>query len=112
MPKEEWGVKRECPTTGKRFYDLNKDPVISPYTGKVVELETFKKPNKDNNNPKTQDEVTTNPTSDEAVLSDENIILDDEDTDIELDDDILVTEDDNSVSLEDIADVPSENEED
>ncbi|MDA9944884.1 FYDLN acid domain-containing protein, partial [Paracoccaceae bacterium] len=24
MPKEEWGVKRVCPTTGKRFYDLNK----------------------------------------------------------------------------------------
>ncbi|NVK14211.1 MAG: FYDLN acid domain-containing protein, partial [Rhodobacteraceae bacterium] len=21
MPKEEWGVKRVCPTTGKRFYD-------------------------------------------------------------------------------------------
>ncbi|MEM9438587.1 MAG: FYDLN acid domain-containing protein, partial [Pseudomonadota bacterium] len=20
MPKEEWGVKRLCPTTGKRFY--------------------------------------------------------------------------------------------
>ena len=38
MPKEEWGVKRICPTTGKRFYDLNKDPIVSPYTGEVVEL--------------------------------------------------------------------------
>ena len=35
MPKEEWGVKRVCPTTGKRFYDLNNDPIISPYTGEV-----------------------------------------------------------------------------
>ena len=35
MPKEEWGVKRVCPTTGKRFYDLNKDPIVSPYTGDV-----------------------------------------------------------------------------
>ena len=42
MPKEEWGVKRLCPTTGKRFYDLNKDPIVSPYTGEVVELETGK----------------------------------------------------------------------
>ena len=42
MPKEEWGVKRVCPTTGKRFYDLNKDPIISPYTGDVVELDTSK----------------------------------------------------------------------
>ena len=42
MPKEEWGVKRVCPTTGKRFYDLNKDPIVSPYTGEIVELETGK----------------------------------------------------------------------
>ena len=33
MPKEEWGVKRVCPSTGKRFYDLNRKPIISPYTG-------------------------------------------------------------------------------
>ena len=42
MPKEEWGVKRVCPTTGKRFYDLNKTPIVSPYTGEVVELDTGK----------------------------------------------------------------------
>ena len=30
MPKEEWGVKRVCPTTGKRFYDLNKRPDRQP----------------------------------------------------------------------------------
>ena len=42
MPKEEWGVKRVCPTTGKRFYDLNRNPIVSPYTGEVVELDTGK----------------------------------------------------------------------
>jgi uncharacterized protein (TIGR02300 family) len=42
MPKEEWGVKRVCPTTGKRFYDLGRDPIVSPYTGEVVELDTGK----------------------------------------------------------------------
>ena len=42
MPKEEWGTKRVCPTTGKRFYDLNRDPVVSPYTGEVVTLDTGK----------------------------------------------------------------------
>ena len=42
MPKEEWGVKRLCPTTGKRFYDLNKNPIINPYTGEVFELDTGK----------------------------------------------------------------------
>ena len=39
MPKEEWGKKRICPTTGKRFYDLNRSPVVSPYTGQVVSLD-------------------------------------------------------------------------
>ena len=40
MAKTELGTKRVCPETGRKFYDLNKDPVISPYTGKVVPVET------------------------------------------------------------------------
>ena len=36
MAKPELGTKRICPMTGRKFYDLNKDPVISPYTGEVV----------------------------------------------------------------------------
>ena len=36
MAKSEFGTKRICPITGKKFYDLNKNPVISPYTGEVV----------------------------------------------------------------------------
>ena len=36
MAKSELGTKRVCPVTGRKFYDLNKDPVISPYTGEVV----------------------------------------------------------------------------
>ena len=39
MPKEEWGTKRLCPTTGKRFYDMNRTPIVSPYTGQVVSIE-------------------------------------------------------------------------
>ena len=39
MAKEEWGTKRICPETGKRFYDLNNSPVISPYTGKELILD-------------------------------------------------------------------------
>ena len=33
MAKPELGTKRVCPTTGRKFYDLNRDPVISPYSG-------------------------------------------------------------------------------
>ena len=34
LAKDERGTKREDPDTGKKFYDLNKDPIVSPYTGK------------------------------------------------------------------------------
>ncbi|MDO9060225.1 MAG: TIGR02300 family protein [Bradyrhizobium sp.] len=38
MAKADLGTKRICPTTGKKFYDLNKSPVISPYTGEIVPI--------------------------------------------------------------------------
>lgn len=33
MAKPELGTKRIDPETGKKFYDLNRDPIVSPYTG-------------------------------------------------------------------------------
>jgi uncharacterized protein (TIGR02300 family) len=36
VAKSELGTKRICPETGRKFYDLGKSPVISPYTGHVV----------------------------------------------------------------------------
>ena len=42
VAKAELGTKRVCPVTGRKFYDLNKDPVISPYTGEIVPIcQTF-----------------------------------------------------------------------
>ena len=38
MAKSELGTKRICPDTGRKFYDLNKSPVVSPYTGKIVPI--------------------------------------------------------------------------
>ena len=38
MAKTDLGTKRICPETGRKFYDLGKAPVISPYTGKVVPI--------------------------------------------------------------------------
>ena len=38
VAKPELGTKRVCPQTGRKFYDLNKTPVISPYTGEVVPI--------------------------------------------------------------------------
>jgi uncharacterized protein (TIGR02300 family) len=33
VARPELGAKRVCPTTGRKFYDLNKDPIVSPYSG-------------------------------------------------------------------------------
>jgi uncharacterized protein (TIGR02300 family) len=38
VAKSELGTKRVCPDTGRKFYDLNKTPVVSPYTGKIVPI--------------------------------------------------------------------------
>jgi uncharacterized protein (TIGR02300 family) len=41
VAKPELGTKRTCPETGRKFYDLNKDPIVSPYTGKSYPLSFF-----------------------------------------------------------------------
>ena len=41
MAKPELGTKRVCPETGRKFYDLNRDPIVSPYTGKSYPLSFF-----------------------------------------------------------------------
>ena len=41
VPKSDLGVKRTCPETGKKFYDLNKDPIVSPYSGLSYPLSFF-----------------------------------------------------------------------
>ena len=30
MAQPEWGIKRTCQVCGKKFYDLNKSPIICP----------------------------------------------------------------------------------
>lgn len=103
MPKEEWGVKRVCPTTGKRFYDLNRDPIVSPYTGEIV---TFDVNNK--SRVAITEKEQAKPAND---LDDEDDLLVDDDADIDLDDDLLDDdEDDDNVSLDEIADVAADDE--
>ncbi|MDB9924171.1 TIGR02300 family protein [Planktomarina sp.] len=102
MPEAEWGTKRICPTTGKRFYDLNKDPIISPYTGEVVSV--------DSNKGRTmvadaQDAQTKK--MEEAEAEAEEVVLED-DVDVDLGDDVLEDDDDETVSLDEIADVAAD----
>jgi uncharacterized protein (TIGR02300 family) len=100
MPKEEWGVKRVCPTTGKRFYDLGRSPIVSPYTGEVVNLET-------NRSTRTivADKAEAKTKEAEEPLIEEEDDIDDSSSD-DLDDELLEEDDDDdNVSLDDIADV-------
>jgi len=110
MPNPQWGTKRICPTTGKRFYDLNRSPIISPYTGEVVDIETARR--------KMAASVIARvvPEKDDAVLVDD---IEGEDElletgvadDTELDDDLLEEDADDNVSLDDLADVAGDEEE-
>jgi uncharacterized protein (TIGR02300 family) len=105
MPKEEWGTKRVCPQTGKRFYDLNKNPIISPYTGGVVTLDTGKGKR---SLVADKSDAATAKKEEEAFEDDDDIVLEDDedDTDVDLGDDVLEDDDDDDdVSLDDIADV-------
>ena len=103
MPNEEWGVKRICPTSGKRFYDMNKKPIVSPYTGETVTLDA---------NTRTRVAVAekTEPVAETDQSDDEEVLLDDNDSDDDAsnDNDLLDDDDDNdNVSLEEIKDVPA-----
>lgn len=108
MPKEEWGVKRTCPTTGKRFYDLNKTPIISPYTGDEVALDTGNK-----SRVMIADKEDAATVKKEAAVEEEETLVEDDDADVDLGDDVLDDDDDDNdnVSLDDIADVPANDDE-
>lgn len=103
MPKEDWGTKRLCPSTGRHFYDLNRTPIISPYTGEVVTLD----------GPRGRSLVSEKTAAKVSVRDvdeiEDDIILED-DTDADLEDELLEDDDDN-VSLDDIADVGGDEEE-
>lgn len=108
MPKEEWGVKRICPTTGKRFYDLNKSPIVSPYTGEIVELDTGK-----SRMIAADAEDAATLKAKQSSMDDDDVVLEDDDSvDVDLGDDVLDDDDDeDNVSLDDIADMSSDDDE-
>lgn len=111
MPKEEWGVKRVCPETGKRFYDLGKDPIVSPYTGKEYELSFF---TGEKSKTSMSDKADKSAISKATAADDDDdldVLDDDDDVDVDLGDDVLDDDDDDAdVSLDEIADVAAEEE--
>ena len=108
MAKEEWGTKRVCPETGKRFYDLNNNPIISPYTGKeiIFDKSTASKSKTKTKSAENQDNAKFEE-SDELLSMDDGLILDEEADSTELDDELLEEDEQDTVPLEEITDVPS-----
>ena len=124
MAKPEWGRKRTCQVCGKKYYDLNKSPIICPCPeavefdpnhylrtrkGKNVPL----KASLENDNDLTEnieniDDIEID--SDAEVVSDDDPLLEinkddqnvlaDEDDDISFIHDDEITEDDNSIDVE------------
>lgn len=105
MAKPELGTKRIDPETGRKFYDLNKDPIVSPYTGKSYPRSYF-----ESSSPTSIDEedeveekevdsedavetVSLEDADDEAKGGDELPDLGDDDVDIGDDDDDVFIED-------------------
>jgi uncharacterized protein (TIGR02300 family) len=106
MPKEEWGVKRICPTTGKRFYDLNRSPIVSPYTGEEVSIELPGRKSSHDHAPdpvKAKVAVPSDLVADDALIDDDDVAVDD--------DELLDDDDESTVSLDDLADVAGEDDE-
>ncbi|MGJ8621951.1 MAG: TIGR02300 family protein [Yoonia sp.] len=102
MPKEEWGTKRLCPETGKRFYDLNASPIISPYTGNEVTVDTSK------TRTMVADAEDAQTAKMKETSDEDDLVLDDDDDtdDVDLGDDVLEDDDDDdTVSLDELADV-------
>ena len=106
MPKPEWGVKRVCPTTGKRFYDMNLDPIVSPYTGEVVQIDTGA------GKAATVGARAASGSGKAAAAkpqAEDPLIEEDAAPDVEAD--LLEDDDDDSVSLDELADVAEKDDE-
>ncbi len=104
MPKEDWGTKRVCPTTGKRFYDMGRSPIVSPYTGEVVIIETGR-----GGRVTVAEKVAKKPKAAEPAEDDAVLVDDDDTAEVDLGDEVLEDDDEEEdVSLDDLADVPAD----
>ena len=124
MAKPEWGTKRTCQVCGKKYYDLNKSPIICPCP-EAIEFEpndyfrtrkgksVSSKSSLENDNVLTEDienidnieiDSDTEVVNDDDPLleinkDDQNVITD-EDDNISFIHDDEITEDDNSIDVE------------
>jgi uncharacterized protein (TIGR02300 family) len=119
VAKPELGTKRIDPETGKKFYDLNRDPIVSPYTGKTYPLSFFeetsaaavleKEEEEDANEVDTENTevelVSLEDADEDAAGGDDLPDLGDDDVEIDGDDDDTFLEQDEDDDDDDMSDL-------
>ena len=102
------GRKTSCPESGKRFYDLNKDPIVSPYTGTEYPLSFFTEDKSKASLSDKADKASIKEATDDDLVDDVDVLDDDDVSDVDLGDDVLDDDDDaDTVPLEEVAGVAS-----
>jgi uncharacterized protein (TIGR02300 family) len=118
VAKAELGTKRTDPETGKKFYDLNRDPIVSPYTGKSYPLSFFQETSaaaaaeiteedevQEVDTENTEVELVSLEDADEAAAGDDIPDIGDDDVEIEGDDDDTFLEADEDDEDDDMSDI-------
>jgi len=109
VAKPELGTKRICPETGRKFYDLNKDPIVSPYTGHSYPRSFFEsaiesaveEEEEIDEKPVDDDDAPEIVSLDEAENDEDDVAADDEELPDLGDDDDVDLGDDDDTFLED-----------
>ena len=99
LEKEKLGKKWICPTTGKKFYDLNKEPVISPYTGEQLEIINTENLEKE----KTEEIILENDDKKTSEVSETDEVKDIDNVD-NVDSDVEILDDNEEESITEIED--------
>nr|WP_210280774.1 TIGR02300 family protein [Rhizobium sp. BK399] len=118
VAKAELGTKRTDPETGKKFYDLNRDPIVSPYTGKSYPLSFFEETSAaaaaeaqdeeevaEVDTESTEVELVSLEDADEGASGDDIPDMGDDDVEIEGDDDDTFLEADEDDDDDDMSDI-------
>jgi len=71
VAREELGTKRVCPESGRKFYDLNKDPIVSPYSGMSYPLSFFEGEKDKVAKPEDEEAVNADPKAADADTDDD-----------------------------------------
>ena len=131
MAKPEWGRKRTCQVCGKKFYDLNKSPIICPCPeavefdpdlylksrkGKILSTKAVSEKNQNMSEDISDiDDIDTDTDTDNQVVSDDDPLLDinteNQDTEAEAGVELNIDEDISFIDEDDINEDDDVNEE-